>query len=192
MAVALVIGQAMLCALIGWLTLGPSRSGPHRPGTAIDQVAPPVVPGPVATVSRSAAVPGKQPRRPSSAAPARPRVTTAREVPAPAVTTTSPARPPVPINLPPADDVPPSGAPAPPPATPAPSAPVPPSDAPRPPVPSGTAGAPDVLDPDHGVIQQPVVVGAVCQPLGAYGRTAEGELVRCLRDWRHRPRWKIV
>ena len=177
-AVALVIGQALLYALIGWLTLGHSRSEPHRPAAPVDQLAaPPLVPAPTATVTRSAIAASKQPRRPSSATPGRLRATTAPA--APARRTTAPTKPPVPISVPPADAVPPPVPIAPsPPASPAPALPGPTSEAPRTPLPSGTSGPPSDIDPVGGEIQQPVVVGVWCRPQGAFVRTAEGELVR--------------
>ena len=184
LAVALVIGQALLCALIGWLTLGHDRSEPQRPGSPVDQLAaPPLVPVPPATVTRSAAVVGKQSRRPSSAAADRPRATAVRTAaPRPTTTTAAaPTRSPVPIGSPPADPAPPPMVPPMPPAAPSPSAS---SKVPTPDAPQGDVELPEV--------QEPVQVGARCRPLGAFGRTEEGELVRCLRQWPHRPRWKIV
>ena len=188
LAVALVIGQALLCALIGWLTLGHDRSEPQRPGSPVDQLAaPPLVPAPPATVARSAAVVSKQSRRPSSAVADRPRATAVgtaaprptAATPTPTPTTNSaaaPTRSPVPIGSPPAD-------PAPPPMVP-----------PLPPTPSASASSkvPPQGDAELPEVQEPVEAGARCRPLYAFGRTEEGNLVRCLRKGPYRPRWKIV
>jgi hypothetical protein len=46
--------------------------------------------------------------------------------------------------------------------------------------------------PPTSEVPGPVVVGDLCAPEGAYAHTAEGVLVRCVRLWHHRPRWKIV
>jgi len=172
MAVALVVGQALLCALIGWLTFSHSRSAGSDPGPVeIDQLAapPPVAMRPSATVrpapARSAAVPSAKAARPAPRRTTRP----ARDwvPPAPPARTTAPARPgpippprsPEPIQLPP---------PPPRPATSWPAA------------------------PPSGFLQQPVTVGERCWPEGAFGLTRGRTLVRCDGDPHRPPRWKIV
>lgn len=177
MAVALVVGQAMLCALIGWLTLGRHRAEPTRPpgSSVVDQLAIPALtsaaPPSRGTISATAL------SRPTSAAPRRAapaRTTVTADVPPPAV---PPAGDPQPINAPPDDPV-------------APPMPPPPSPS-RTQTPAPSAATPSPTTSPE-VVQEPVRVGDECRPLGAYGRTAEGDPVRCLRDWRHGPRWKIV
>lgn len=186
MAVALVVGQAMLCALIGWLTLGRHRTEPARPpGSAVvDQLAIPPVGG-AASPSSQGAISATALSRPAPAVPRRPAParSTADALPPPVVPATND---PQPINAPPDDPqvVPPA------PPLPSPSL----SSSPRTripltPVPSVATPAPST-SPE--VVQEPVRVGDECRPLGAYGRTAEGDLVRCLRDGRDEPRWKIV
>ncbi|MGK5678888.1 hypothetical protein [Actinoplanes sp. URMC 104] len=209
MAVALVVGQAMLCALIGWLTFGRSRSEPAGPpgSSVVDQLAaPPVVPS-VPPAVHGTAVPTGQARELVSPASRRAVRKGARTpVPAPA---TSPVSLPEPISAPPGDE-PGTVAPAPPPATTTSApAPVPPAPATTDPAtadptspaatsapattPATTAPAATPA-PSRPVerVQEPVRIGDECRPLGAYGRTASGQLVRCERDRRHEPRWKIV
>ncbi|MBL7255201.1 hypothetical protein [Paractinoplanes lichenicola] len=184
MAVALVVGQAMLCALIGWLTLGRHQSEPARsPGSAVvDQLAvPPLAPTGATSAppppSRSAISATKQTRKPASIVSPRP---------APARSTSAipaaPPRSPEPILAPPED---PEVVPPVPPTT-------SPTPLPKPPLlPTSPASTP-MPSESPGFVQDPVRVGDECHPVGAYGRTVEGDLVRCTRDWRHGPRWKIV
>ena len=184
MAVALVVGQAMLCALIGWLTLGRSRpDNPAPPGSAVvDQLAVPPLAGPAPapspSLSRSPAISSTRERRPASTPNRAPR----------GPSTTTPV-PPEPISLPPEEPA--IVPPVPPPATittPSPSVAAGPtvSTVPSP----VTTPSPPAKVPDD--VQQPVRVGDECRPEGASGRTADGELVKCVRDGRHRARWKIV
>jgi hypothetical protein len=92
MAVALVVGQALLCALIGWLTLGRSRSEPaHPPGSAVvdAMAAPPTSRAVVAPTSRVIVAPTTRAREATSP--------TARSAPrrstsAPAARSTPPTR----------------------------------------------------------------------------------------------------
>ncbi|GAB2573305.1 hypothetical protein Aab01nite_19790 [Paractinoplanes abujensis] len=181
MAVALVVGQAMLCALIGWLTLGRHRPEPARPPGApvVDQLAIPPLTTTAASApppSRSAISATRQSRQPSVVSSARPApVRSTSAAPAP------PAASPEPILAPPDD-----------PAMVPPVPPVPSPSTPKTPLlPSSPASSP-VPSASPGVVQDPVRVGDECHPVGSYGRTAEGDLVRCVRDWRHGPRWKIV
>jgi hypothetical protein len=170
MAVALVIGQGLLCGLIGWLTFSNSRpAGSDQGPAAVDQMAapPPAVLRPTATTrpapSRSTAAPSSKAAAPvRTTRPARSKVPPAP--PAPPVRTTPPSRP---GPLPPSKSLEPIL--LPPPAPPAPSWPGP-----------------------SGFLQQPVTVGERCWPEGAYGLTRERTLVRCDDDRRRHPRWKIV
>ncbi|MDY7088464.1 MAG: hypothetical protein SYR96_25585 [Actinomycetota bacterium] len=186
MAVALVVGQAMLCALIGWLTLGRHRAEPARPprSSVVDQLAIPPLTSAAPPPSRGAISATALPR-PASAAPRRaaPARSTADALPPPVVPATGA---PQPINAPPDDPqvAPPS---PPPPPPPLPSSPR--TRIPLTPVPSVATPTPST-SPE--VVQEPVRVGDECRPLGAYGRTGEGDLVRCLPDGRDEPRWKIV
>lgn len=181
MAVALLIGQALLCALIGWLTLGRSPSAPGA-GTVVGQAAAPpprVVPAPdpptPAATSRAPEAPASKTRRPAQR--------TTRPSPVPTRT----------VSPPPAT----SSAPAPAPPTTVPS--VTPSSEPialppEPPAVTPTESedpAPEGDEPDEK-IQWNVTVGERCYPEGAYGKTRRGALVRCLRGWHDAPRWKIV
>ncbi|WP_250027394.1 hypothetical protein [Paractinoplanes maris] len=185
MAVALVVGQAMLCAVIGWLTLGPGRSEPTRaPGSAVvDQLAAPPLIAPAAPTSRAATTPA------ASTAQAR--------KPVPATTRTAPRRPPAATTTAASRSPDPTTPPSTTPAQPDPVAIVIPPPPPVPPAPSTepspiTTTATPVPSTSSAPVQQPVRVGDECRPAGAYGRTLKGELVRCLREWGQRPRWKIV
>ncbi|MCY1140432.1 hypothetical protein OWR29_20740 [Actinoplanes sp. Pm04-4] len=183
MAVALVVGQALLCALIGWLTLGQSRSEPPgTPGSVVDQLAAPPPANPPPPSARTAIAPATtQARKPAPVA------TTTRPVPRRAVTSSAvPSRPPA---QPPASREPePILIPAPKSPAPEPPAPSPPAVTPMP----TTTSATPAPSPTPDLVREPVEVGDECRPAGAYGRTAEGVLVRCVREWGHRPRWKIV
>ncbi|WP_250001868.1 hypothetical protein [Actinoplanes sp. M2I2] len=196
MAVALVIGQAMLCALIGWLTFGRGASEPVRsPGSSVvDQLAAPPLTEPARPSPRAAIVATTRAREPvpASARPASRRSTAATVAPSPPATTvTTPATtaptpattaPTTPATQEPVSLVPPA---APELDTPAPSpSAVSPSLSPTSATPSPGASS--------ALVRQPVRAGDECRPVGAYGRTAKGEPVRCVREWGHRPRWKIV
>ncbi|WP_157437159.1 hypothetical protein [Actinoplanes subtropicus] len=165
-AVALVVGQALLVGLIGWLTLG-RAGGSDR---AVDQLAaPPVTPRP-ANTSRYAALPAPPSTSAATPTPAR-RATSARRA-GPATATSRAPRP----SSPPATTVAPE---------PAPSIVV--ATTIVPPVPLVPA-----LTPSPSGTPGPVVIGGTCAPEGVYAYTADGLLVRCARTWRHRLRWKIV
>ncbi|MEV4343370.1 hypothetical protein AB0J83_02660 [Actinoplanes sp. NPDC049596] len=188
MAVALVIGQALLCALIGWLTLGRAHSGPDGSGAAVDQAAapPPAVvpapsppaarPAPPAVTSRDAEAPAKKTRRPAKTTTS---ATSPDKTVSPAASTTEPP------------------APAPPPTTSPSSAPSPTPSSELillPPMPPTESPAPRYSpEPDFDdEVQRNVTVGDRCRPEGAYGRTRDDRLVRCLRFHNDPPRWKIV
>ncbi len=179
-AVALVVGQALLGTLIGWLTLSQSRLAENSAGTsAVDQLAaPPVAPGPPVLGTASAATPASS--VPSRAPSQRQRRTAAAEPPAPSLPPTgpTPSLSPGLIMLPP--PVPPAASSAVPPAPPAASPPA---------TPSATSSA---SPSPSGRVREPVTVGDRCWPQGAFGRTADGTLVRCEAERHRRPRWKIV
>lgn len=164
-AVALLVGQALLGALIGWLTLG--RSPAADGGAAVDHLVAPPFAAPPAT-SPAPARSSAQPAGGGSSAPAEIRTpATRRNLPAAQRTTTPPPPPPDPP-----DPSPPLVTGSPELITEPPPAPLPPSATPE--------------------VQEPVVIGERCRPPGAFGRTADGIEVRCLPGWHHRPRWKIA
>ncbi|MET0423398.1 MAG: hypothetical protein ABW046_05965 [Actinoplanes sp.] len=180
MAVALVIGQALLCALIGWLTLGSSQDQTRRPASPpVDQLAappPPALLEPTATISTAPRqIRPVRPIRPASSSPvARLDRTTRPTTPAPRPSSKRPpSRPPLPSTNP----------------TP-PAPPVPPGLLTPSPQPSSSA-TPIGLPGDEPV-QQAVTIGDRCRPEGAYGRTKRGVLARCLSSWHRGPRWKIA
>ncbi|WP_127497508.1 hypothetical protein [Actinoplanes solisilvae] len=164
LAVALVVGQALLCALIGWLTLGQSRPEPARPpgSSVVDAMGAPPSPPAIRPTSRAVPAPATRARKATST-PA-PRRST--NTPAPRTAATTPT--PVPIEGPPEDP------------------------AVVPPVPPPAASPPATSPPPADVVQQPVREGDECRPLGARGRTAKGEDVRCVREWPRQLRWRIV
>jgi hypothetical protein len=169
-AVALLAGQALLCAVIGWLNFGPSPAhrGAARP---VDPLAAPpfVAPAPSAgRVKTSAATP-------------RPTRTSAKEK----APTTRPPRP----TLPPPDPESPSIVDAPSPAASSlePVQPAPPETTPE----LGTRPPPPSPSPSDKV-QAPVKVSDDCAPEGALGKTSNGTNVRCVRKADGELRWEIV
>lgn len=169
-AAALIVGQALLCALLGYLTLG--RSGAQPRGEPMAE--PPFVPP--ATVTGGQAAPAGSP---SATATRKARPRSGGTVPAGRSRKPAPPVPPAataePSPATPDDAGPPTGT-----TTGAPSSPLP-FAPPRPPT-----VAPSEL------VQSPVTVDESCAPEGAFGLTAEGALVRCVRTGRHAPLWKIV
>ena len=163
-AVALVTGQALLCAVIGFVTFGDhGRPAPAGPRAAEPLAGPPVaVPAPVlpepSATSRAPRKRGKA-HVSSSARPARPATTS-----------------PVPRRS--------SGAPAPEPAVTSPAATAP---APEPPSPISLVPAEPVEESDP-----PPVLGEPCDDEGATGRTAEGRAVRCEPGRGGDLRWRAV
>lgn len=178
-AIALVVSQALLCALIGWLTLGRRGSG-----TAVDELAaPPQVPPPTVTSSYATPSPSATTSAPAPRATTGPAATDADVVTATSTRSTATARP---------------SATAPPavpdivlPVVPEPIVSLLPTPTPSrsavPPQLPGASARPQVPE-----VPGPVVVGEPCTPEWAWGRTADGTLVRCLRTWHHSLRWKIV
>jgi hypothetical protein len=152
-AVALVTGQAALCAVIGWVTFGPSAAKPDaanaKPLNTQIQLAPmPTLP---------AGVPPAPPGPAASPVPSSPRASRSSR-PVVTRTTTKPAadkhRPVIATGQTP---------PEPPPASPNPGL-----AAPSPPAPSG--------------VQSPVVVGRPCDPDGAKGLTLDLIELVCVLD----------
>jgi hypothetical protein len=181
-AVSLLLGQALLCAVIGWVTYRYSPAHRHRGPTVVDQLAdaPRRHPKP-AEVRPAETSPGpRATNRPRTRAPV-PRSTAPPSFPVPTLSAQPVISLPVTLPAPPVTPVPP--APSAPPVSLAPTAL--PARPPNSPVPSV-----DLFPP--GPVQQPVTVGEPCHPLGAIGRTAKGTEVRCLRTRTHRQRWKIV
>jgi hypothetical protein len=159
MAVALVAGQAVLCAVIGWVTFGAGH--PHRPSAAptVEPLAvkPLVIPPPVI-------VPPPRPPR-SSAAPS-----TGRKASTAVSSERSSSTPtPRPSSSRPAAARPAAGRAA----TPDPPALVVPSPAP------------------DDVVQSPVTVPDVCDPVDARGLTADGVSVTCVVGRDGVLRWQL-
>jgi hypothetical protein len=172
-AVALVAGQAALCAGIGYLTLGGAHQHSHAsPGAADPLAAGPLVVPPVQIMPPSA---GSAAPRPPSASTTRTTATTPATRPPPAAGSDRQRAAAEPPSSPLAD-----------PAT----APMPP------PVPTKTIAptGPQFLTPepsDSGV-QQDVKLGDVCSPVGADGLTTDDQKVRCVRDADGQLRWQLV
>lgn len=175
-AAALVAGQVLLGAVIGWVTFGESSPTPQAAGRIEPPAAPlPVVPpetsgpGPAVTVPPEPPVrPGASPSRVRSTkrpagGPARPaRTRTTAPAPQP------PAEEPPPqlvISLPPSPTVLPSGGPG-----------------------RGRRTPPPAPSPS---VQGPVRVGDRCEPEGAAGRTADDRPVLCARGDDGELRWQI-
>jgi hypothetical protein len=162
-AVALVVGQALLCALIGWLTFGRSTAtAPGRRGsTTVDGLA-------LRPVDPSSSTAPRNPPRSVPAASG-----SARTVPG--ATRHLPTAPP-------------TVAPAP--SSAAPAAPAVPPEPSTLLASNTTAPVVPPAPPASVEVQAPVLVGARCRPAGAFGLTVDGTAVRCLGP--HRPRWKIA
>jgi hypothetical protein len=167
-AVALVAGQAALCAVLGYLTFG---SGPATTtaGRATGAPPPAVVPtarlvvpaAPMPPVPDASAAPrtSPQPRPPSRTADG------AKAEPRPKKSKTRRAEEPPRTVIAPDDDAPASPPPKP-----------------------GGSGTPRPGNELAG----PVKVGAECATEGDRGRTAEGEAVRCVKTDAGELRWQIV
>ncbi|MEU8814180.1 hypothetical protein [Actinoplanes sp. NPDC048796] len=185
MAVALVIGQALLCALIGWLTLGRSGSESGGSGAAVDQAAAP--PPRPSAAAPAPAVPAPEPPVAAPRSPEAPVSKTRR--PTRKATTTVTAAAPEATKPPPV-----TSKPAVPSVTPSSELIMLPPEPPESPVasPSSSPTPGDRPRPDGEQFQRDVTVGDRCWPEGAFGRTRDGELVRCLRARYDPPRWKIV
>lgn len=188
-AVALVAGQATLCAVIGWVTFGPGPATTAAGGAAAQQAAPAVLPA--ASAFQPAAPLPPPPRRstparddtkrpdardqrpaepdPKPAAATTPARTTAAPRPEP---TTAPAQRPTLVVEQPQDD---------PPAPPAPPQPPPTEGTGLQPGPTATMDLPVTVE-----------VGAECPKEGDRGRTPDGRTVRCTEGDDGELRWQIV
>jgi hypothetical protein len=160
-AVALVAGQAVLCAVIGWVTFGSGHA--HRPGpvptveplAAKPLVIPPPVVLPPPRPPRSPATPSAAKKDTTSASPsARPSTREPRSTPA---SVAEPARSPR-------------------------SGPSPPPEGPALAVPSPT--------PDDQV-QSPVKLLDPCDPVDALGLTVAGLSLRCVKGDDGSLHWQI-
>jgi hypothetical protein len=179
-AVALVAGQAALCAVIGWVTLGgahPHNAGPPAPNPLAGGplVVPPLTVAPAPPTSGAPAPHTSVPR-----APLGPPVIVKAGVPA---TSTSPPKSTAPQWHPPITPTPqpvtkittvPPAAPT---VTASPS-----SD-------SSLARSPSPTPTD---VQQGVVVGDPCDPVGAAGTTSDGTPVLCVLGDDGVQRWQIM
>ena len=174
-AVALVAGQAALCAVIGWVTFG----SPDAPPAATTRVAPLAEPPPAAT-------PGADKPQPSAVAPATTRSSDPRQT---AEVTRPPAPPPKPKAKATVTTTPPptqAAASEEAPTTVATTEPTTPADMP-PPMPNPTPTA----EPTPTDVQQDVVAGDPCEPPGAAGLTADDVAVKCRPGLDGAASWQI-
>jgi hypothetical protein len=153
-AVALVAGQAALCAVIGWVTFGPSEAKPDAAGVhpltkpIVFPTAPPLplraapVPPDVSTSKKQESRAARPSRTPTTRATANPAADRPQPVIAPAAT----SREPVPTT------------------------------------PPGLAATQPPAPSPSEVVQSPVVVGRPCRPEGAKGRTSDAVDLRCVKD----------
>jgi hypothetical protein len=158
-AAALVAGQAVLCAVIGWVTFGGSGQA-HSIARAEPDLGPALVVPPASVAPVMPAAPGRKRVPTLSSSPAVSSPTASEEVPvvlaAPPAETPSPAQSPT-------SAVPPQ----PPTAT--------------SPAPTGNPARATPLPTDSAVVTG-VELGDVCELENADGRTKADVLVRCLRD----------
>ena len=207
MAVVLVIGQALLCAVIGWIVFGhPASTGRPPGGPIVDRLAvPPMLiplpptatppagtatgrPRPAATATdgpqpaESGLSPSGRPAPPGSSAVLEPFAVLPSGPTAVLPTAVLPSDEASVLSGSPAGPDPASGEPAPITTTDvAPEAALVPAPAPAPPVPSGD---------DESLM--PVRVDGPCRLPDEFATTADGSLVQCLPDGRDQLRWKIV
>ncbi|UQU66120.1 hypothetical protein COUCH_07445 [Couchioplanes caeruleus] len=168
-AVALVTGQALLGAVIGFMTFDRADEAPAPARAAEPAVAPPIV---VPPASMPAPTEASRPPRKRAVAdassgtrgPGRASSASARTVTEPPA---APAAPQLRTTVP----------------TPPPSSGPPP---PAPPAP-GLVPSPDVDEPED-----PPVVREPCEDEGATGRTDDGKVVRCERGRDGKLRWRPV
>jgi hypothetical protein len=180
-ATALVVVQAALCGVIGWVTFGPSPARPHEQSTTA-----PLAVAPIRGSTPSIARPDTStaPATPARKKKALPRPSSHTPVPPPGEDVR--AQPLIDDvgAQPPADDV-----------GPQPPVDAPPSTVIAPPV--DPQPAPDPVDSSAGSpvpaesTQGPVVKGQPCEPEGEVGVTAEDELLHCQRDADGQLRWLI-
>jgi hypothetical protein len=180
-AIALVIGQATLCAVIGWLTVGPG-SGGAQAGKSVDPVAaaPPAV-MPTASIGQPAA-PMPLPPAQSSAPPPGPRHTQS-SVSVRTSTHAAEGKGRHTDQQQGNGDSPMVGS----------SSTTPPAhgDLPAlpPPPPPNVAATPT---PTPGDVQEQVVEGTVCDPVDALGLTVDDDRLKCVKDADGELRWQAV
>lgn len=171
-AVSLVTGQALLGAVIGFVTFDRDDEAPVAPRAADALAAPPiVVPAPsIPAPSRSSRAPRKR------AAAAEVSTSIRRTLPPPAGTTEAETERPRTS------------------ATPRPTSPAPesaPSSSPPPPEPP--TPPPALLPPEYDApVDDTPVIRERCDEEGATGRTEDGRAVRCERDRDGDLRWRPV
>ncbi|MEV4707142.1 hypothetical protein [Actinoplanes sp. NPDC049316] len=179
-AVALVTGQALLGAVIGFMTFDRDEAGPAASRAAEPAAAPPIVaPAPSTPAATEASQPpGKRAVADASSGTRRVPASPAPAFPAPAF--------PAPASSAPAEAVTRPGTSPSPTRTSSAPAPLPPS--------SSAAPAPGLLpspDADQPGAETPVA-REPCEEEGATGRTGDGKTVRCRRDRDGRLRWRLV
>lgn len=162
-AVALVTAQALLCGVIGFVTFDDRGDATAGARAAGPQIFMP----PTAAPSVSTAPPA------ASALSGR------RAIRPPAATSNPASRPPSSAVSGPPPPAPPASPPA-------------PSTIAIPPAPPPEGLAPSSAPPpEDEEIEAPVRLGSRCDKEGAFGRTAEGEIVRCLRGRHGDLRWRL-
>jgi hypothetical protein len=179
-ATALVVVQAALCGVIGWVTFGPSQAGPHE-GSATAPLAVAPILGSAPSIARPDTT--TAPASPAHKKKASPRSSYHAPVPPGEDVRAQPLVDDV-APQPLVDDVAPQ-----PPVDASPSTAIAPPVNPQPasdPVEAGS-GTPAPTE----TTQSPVVKGQVCEPEGEAGVTAEDELLHCGRDADGELRWLI-
>lgn len=168
-AVALVTGQALLCAIIGFVTFGsPGDAAPSADAAGPRLAGPPIVVSPTGAPSPSRSAASKKRSTSRSTAAIRQR-SPAPTAPAARRSPTRPAAPPstgiVPV-------------------------------VPAPPAPSGSLLPPIDLFPrpsaESDDPEAPAVANARCDDEGATSETADGQAVRCVRGRTGDLRWRLV
>ena len=169
-AVALVAGQAALCAVIGWVTLGGMH--PHKAGAP--RAANPLVEGPLVVPPPTVAPAPPTPVPPAPPVTARTAATSAGRITRPPESTAAEPRRPI--------------APTPNPVTA--TRPVPPA---APTLVVSPSGANLVQTPSATPteVQQGVAIGDPCDPVNAAGTTDDGTPVLCVPGDDGTPRWQI-
>jgi hypothetical protein len=171
-AVVLAAGQALLCAVIGWLTFGSGPAGSHsaQPSPPVNPLAAPPLVMPTASMVLPATRAPATTRAPRSRAAAPARSIRPGRPPAPprAPQRSSTEPPPEVMAVP--DDTP----------TPQPPAAAPEPDPAATPAPSGS-----------GEVQLSRTVGDACDPPGAPGITDDNVALTCVPGSDGRPVWQI-
>jgi hypothetical protein len=175
-ATALVAGQALLCAVIGWVTFGP----PPEPGPRAAAPIEPLLTPPVVTPTVSLPAPAPASVAPEPASPTRSRSVRTKVSSRSPEAPRSPASPPAPT----VGEAPPSLVIAPPQPDET-RTPTPQPDGTRPGLIGTVAPAPTET------VQGPVKAGERCAPEGARGVTADDRSLRCVLDDDGDLRWQI-